>query len=56
MKKFNIEVSEDAHTELLKIQMQRRIEKHPRTTLKDVASDFLEEKLMERKEKENPSK
>lgn len=55
MKKLTVEISEEAHHELLKIQFDRKLKKLPRATIKDVASDFLTEKLEDLK-KENPTK
>lgn len=55
MKKLTVEITEDAHLELLKIQLQRKLKKLPRSTVKDIASDFLTEKLEDLKSK-NPDK
>ncbi|WP_187261324.1 hypothetical protein [Pontibacter beigongshangensis] len=58
MKKVLIEISDEAHTELLKIQADRKINKKERATLRDVASDVLEECLLGKKgaKEENPGK
>lgn len=53
MKKFLVEISEEAHIELLKIQAERKIKKMGRSTLRDVASDTLEKCLLK---KETPTK
>ena len=55
MKKLTIEISEEAHQELLKLQFERKFNKMPRATVKDVASDFLTEKL-EALKKDSPAK
>jgi hypothetical protein len=45
MKKLTVEITDEAHLELLKIQLERKLKKLPRATVKDIASDFLTEKL-----------
>jgi len=55
MKKLTVEISEEAHSELLRLQFDRKLKKLPRATVKDVASDFLTEQL-ESLKKENPTK
>lgn len=50
MKKLTITLSDEAHLELLKLQLERKTQKHPRTTLVEVASDFLDEQLKKLKE------
>lgn len=45
MKKLTVEISEEAHEELLKLQLERKLKKLPRSTVKDVASDFLTSSL-----------
>lgn len=50
MKKLQITISDNAHMELLSIQLERKKSKHPRTTLIEVASDVLEE-LLEKQSK-----
>jgi hypothetical protein len=55
MKKFLVEISDDAHTELIKIQSERKIKKMGRATLQNVASDTLERCLLNNK-KETPTK
>jgi hypothetical protein len=54
MKKLTVEITDEAHEELLKIQLQRKLKKLPRATVKDIASDFLTSKLEELKTK-NPT-
>lgn len=51
MKKLQITISDDAHLKLLEVQFDRKKTKHPRTTLIEVASDVLEEKLNELEQK-----
>jgi hypothetical protein len=52
MKKLQIDISEEAHAELLRIQYERKVKKHPRTTLVQIVTDVLEDCL----KKENPTK
>tara|TARA_R110002074_G_scaffold156296_1_gene312490 strand:- start:1188 stop:1352 length:165 start_codon:yes stop_codon:yes gene_type:complete len=52
MKKLQIQISDDAHSELLRIQYERKIAKHPRTTIVQIATDVLSDCLL--KKKENP--
>jgi len=56
MKKLTVEISDLAHQELLKIQLERKLKSLPRATVKDVASDFLSESLENRLKNENPTK
>ena len=46
MKKFLIEISDEAHKELVRLQFKRKMEGNPRTTIRDVASDVLTECLI----------
>lgn len=55
MKKLTIEITDEAHDELLKIQLEKRLNKDPRSTVKEIAGDYLSECLIKRK-KETPSK
>jgi hypothetical protein len=52
MKKLQIQLSDEAHAELLRIQYERKIKKHERTTLVEIASDVLQDCLT----KQNPTK
>jgi hypothetical protein len=45
MKKLQIELSDDAHSEILREQLERKIKKNPRTTVVEIASDLLNEML-----------
>jgi hypothetical protein len=49
MKKMTIEVSDAVHGELMRIQLDRKLKKHSRISLAEVASDELEEKLVTKK-------
>ena len=51
MKKLTIEISDDAHLELLELQLKKKRAKEERTTIREVAGAFLTEKLLEQKEK-----
>lgn len=53
MKKLQIQISDEAHGELLRIQFERKISGHPRTTLVQIATDVLSDCLI--KKKENPT-
>lgn len=55
MKKLQIQISQEAHTELLKIQLERKVNKEPRTTIIEIASDVLNECLTKKPTK-NPEK
>ena len=48
MKKLQIQISDEAHAELLKIQLERKINKEPRTTIIEIASDVLEKCLLKK--------
>ena len=48
MKKIQIQISDEAHLELLTEQLERKKNKKPRITLIDVASDIFEELIQER--------
>ncbi len=48
-KKLQIEISEAAHTELLKLQFERKMQKSDRTTIVLIASDVLENCLLKPK-------
>jgi hypothetical protein len=56
MKKLQITLSDNAHMELLSIQFERKRSKHPRTTLIEVASDVLEEHLVDLSQKKSHQK
>lgn len=57
MKKLTIEITETAHHELLKIQLEKKLQNADRTTVRDIAGDYLSECLEKRAtKKENPSK
>ncbi|WP_276496730.1 hypothetical protein [Pontibacter litorisediminis] len=57
MKKLQIQISDESHAELLKIQLERKVKKEPRTTLIEIASDVLEEALLKGKaDPKEPSK
>ncbi|QMU28771.1 hypothetical protein [Adhaeribacter radiodurans] len=49
MKKLQIQISDAAHSELLKIQLERKVNKEPRTTIVEIASDVLENTLVKDK-------
>lgn len=49
MKKLTIAISDEAHAELLRIQLEKKIEKSDRTTLAEVTSDVLHEFLVTKK-------
>ena len=46
MKKLQIQISDEAHAELLKKQLERKINGKPRTTIVEIASDTLQECLV----------
>lgn len=48
MKKIQIQISDEAHLELLTEQLDRKKNKKPRITLIQVASDIFEELIQER--------
>lgn len=54
MKKLTITISEEAHKELLKIQLARRLEDGKKTSLADVTAEVLQGLLVVKKE--NPTK
>lgn len=54
MKKLTIEITDEAHNELLKIQLEKKLKKEPRTTVKEIAGDYLSECLVKRS-KETPT-
>lgn len=57
MKKLTIEITETAHHELLKIQLEKKLQNADRTTVRDIAGDYLSECLEKRAtKKENPTK
>jgi len=45
MKKLQVQSSDETRSELLKIQLERKVEKVPRTTIVEVASDVQEKCL-----------
>ena len=49
MKKLQIQISEEAHAELLRIQYERKVKKEPRTTIVEIASDVLQNCLTKKK-------
>jgi len=49
MKKLQIQITDEAHTELLRIQLERKVNKNPRTTIVEIASDVLEVALLSNK-------
>jgi hypothetical protein len=49
MKKLQIEISDKAHAEILRIQYERKVKKEPRTTIVHIATDVLEECLIKKK-------
>jgi len=53
MKKLLVEITEEAHMELLRIQFERKSQKNKRTTMVQIASDVLNNCLTK---KENPTK
>lgn len=56
MKKLTIEITDAAHAELLKIQLEKKLEKAARTTVRDLAGDYLSECLEKRAlKKETPT-
>ncbi|WP_158267489.1 hypothetical protein [Adhaeribacter arboris] len=58
MKKLQIQISDEAHSELLKLQLLRKVNREPRTTIVEIASDVLEGCLLgdEQDKNENPGK
>lgn len=46
MKKLQVTISEEAHKQLLAVQFERKMKNNPRTTLIEVASDILNDKLI----------
>ncbi|NEM97200.1 hypothetical protein [Pontibacter burrus] len=58
MKKLQIQISAEAHAELLKIQLERKVNGQPRTTIVEIASDVLQDCLAGKKaaQKDNPNK
>lgn len=54
MKKLTVEISDKAHQELLKLQLEKKLKNDLRTTVKDIAGDFLSECLENRSKKETP--
>jgi hypothetical protein len=50
MKKITIAISEEAHAELLKIQLQRRLKEKEKTSLAEVAAEVLHDLLVVQKE------
>ena len=56
MKKFLIEITDEAHDELLKLQLEKKLKKEKRATVKEVAGDYLSYCLEERAKKESPGK
>ncbi len=55
MKKLTVEISDKAHDELLRIQLEKKLNKEPRSTVKDIAGDYLSECLENRSKKETPA-
>lgn len=53
MKKITIAVSEEVHSELLKLQLEKRLETKQKTSLAEIVSETLEKFLVK---KENPTK
>ena len=45
MKKLTISISNEAHNELLKIQLRKKIEKKDKTSLAEIAAEVIEEAL-----------
>lgn len=56
MKKLTIEITDEAHNELLKLQLEKKLKKDPRSTVKDIAGDFLSECLENRAKQESSKK
>lgn len=56
MKKLTVEITDKAHQELLKIQLTKKLSNEARSTVKDIAGDYLSECLEKRAEKETPTK
>ena len=54
MKKLTISITEEAHAELLKIQLQKRLDQKVKTSLAEVAADVLHQYLVI--EKQTPTK
>ena len=55
MKKLTVEITDKAHQELLKLQLEKKLKKEPRSTVKDIAGDYLSSCLENRSKKEKPS-
>lgn len=49
MKKLTIAITDEAHIELLKIQLQKRVAKNEKKSLAIVAAEVLHEVLVEKK-------
>jgi len=56
MKKLTIEITDAAHQELLRIQLEKKLSNSDRTTIKDLAGDYLSESLENRTKQKTPSK
>jgi phosphoribosylformylglycinamidine (FGAM) synthase PurS component len=48
MKKLTIAISEEAHSELLKIQLAKRLEKKKKTSLAEIAAEVLHNCVVEK--------
>jgi hypothetical protein len=51
MKKLTVEITDKAHDELLKIQLEKKLNKESRSTVKDIAGDYLSQCLEKRSSK-----
>ena len=56
MKKLTVEITDAAHAELLKLQLEKKLSNSERTTIRDIAGDYLSECLEKRNKKETPTK
>jgi len=54
MKKITISITDEAHAELLKIQLERRLKEKEKTSLAEVAAEVLHDLLVV--QKENPTR
>ncbi len=52
MKKLTIEITDEAHSELLRLQLEKKLAKAERTTIRDLAGDYLSECLENRAKKD----
>jgi len=56
VKKLTIEITDAAHQYLLRIQLEKKLSNSDRTTIKDLAGDYISECLENRNKTKTPSK